>query len=64
MKDNYVFPRVTQLGNPLPGMELRDWFAGMALQKTLEGEPNQWVAANNAYNIADAMLEIRNGTND
>lgn len=34
MKDNYAFPRVTQLG-PRPGMELRDWFAGMALQGIL-----------------------------
>ena len=27
MKDDYVYPR----GNA-PGMELRDWFAGMAMQ--------------------------------
>ena len=30
MKDKYVYPNVSDTG-PRPGMELLDWFAGMAL---------------------------------
>lgn len=37
MKDPFAFPRVTQLGERAPGMELQDWFAGMALQGLLSG---------------------------
>jgi hypothetical protein len=58
MKDNYVYPRQTDLGHT-PGMELRDRFAGMVLQ-ALCREHGRWDAARMAYEYADAMMEIRN----
>lgn len=61
MKDNYVHPRKTDLGES-PGMELRDWFAGMAMQGKMAGDP-EYVkpldAAITAYKYADAMMEVR-----
>ena len=45
------------------GMTLRDWFAGMALQGILAGTPDSICTideyANEAYQYADAMLEVR-----
>lgn len=50
-----------------PGMSLRDWFAGRAMQGQLSGfwqseEPHGWsdeeIAAE-AYRIADAMISAR-----
>lgn len=48
-----------------PGMSLRDWFAGMAMQGmyagnacTTDGDTGGYARA--AYAIADAMLEIAN----
>jgi hypothetical protein len=58
MKDDYVYPRQTDLG-PRPGMELRDWFAGMVLQASCQ-ENSEWEAARLAYAYADAMIEQRN----
>ena len=58
MKDDYVYPRDTALG-PRPGIELRDWFAGMVLQAACQ-ENGQYDAARMAYEYADAMMEIRN----
>ena len=64
MKDAYAFPRVTKLGEHAPGMELRDWLAGMALSGMLAGRnpgsnytPEE--AACYAYQISDAMLAER-----
>lgn len=59
MKDDYVYPRPTN--QPMaPGIELRDWFAGMALQGFLGGR-NDFAdydqAAIDAYAYADAMIE-------
>ncbi len=47
------------------GMSLRDWFAGQAMRAMLNRDAamyaHLWPAmANNAYKIADAMLEERN----
>ena len=45
------------------GMSLRDWFAGMALQKLL-GEPcltTDAKIAKSAYEQADAMIAARKG---
>lgn len=58
MKDNYVFPRVTQLGQQAPGMELRDLFAAMVLQAACQ-DNSPWEAARMAYEYADAMIEER-----
>jgi hypothetical protein len=58
MKSAYVYPRKTNLGIS-PGMELRDWFAGMVLQSACR-ENNEWEAARLAYAYADAMIEERN----
>lgn len=50
----------------MPGMSLRDWFAGMALQgylamhaDTETDAPKPERAAKSAYAIADAMLKAR-----
>ena len=64
-KDDYAFPR----GNMswAPGMELRDWFAGMALQGFLasrSGFVDYDQAAITAYVYADAMIEHRNKEQD
>lgn len=63
MKDDYAFPRVTPLGQNAPGMELRDWFAGMALQGYLSSQDG-WCdpdrMAQIAYAYADALLDQRN----
>lgn len=58
MKDDYVFPRVTQLGQQAPGMELRDLFAAMVLQSACQNN-GPWDAAHLAYEYADAMLTLR-----
>lgn len=46
-----------------PGMDLRDYFAAMAMQAILSGNEgrhdNRWDLAREAYNVAEAMLEIR-----
>ena len=42
------------------GMDLRDWFAGMALQGIVSApDACLKVAPNAAYMLADAMLEVR-----
>lgn len=55
--------------NPSPGMSLRDWFAGKALQGIvnrsmwdIEGDPlvvHRAAWAKYAYLVADAMLKAR-----
>ena len=68
MKDDYAFPRVTKLGEQAPGMELRDWFAGMALQGLIASSahpnstdiPDATKAATWSYEYADALLKKRN----
>jgi len=56
MKDYNVFPGPSRN----PGMELRDWFAGLAMQALIASEPNPWVVARRAYEAADALMEVRN----
>jgi hypothetical protein len=50
-----------------PGMTLRDWFAGMAMQGPLLSD-KIWTsyefAAREAYAMADAMIEARKGGRD
>lgn len=67
MKDGFAFPRLTPLGQQAPGMELRDWFAGMALQGLVSRfwhddeehlEFDNYAAA--AFILADAMISQRN----
>ena len=66
-----AFPSVGEgFGNPsysAPGMTLRDWFAGQALQGLIASRcgpanggsvTDSWVAEN-AYIVADAMLVAR-----
>ena len=55
----------SQLANPVDsGMDLRDYFAGQALQgllSTVKGE--EWIedeVASVAYAVADAMMKARN----
>ena len=63
MKDDYAFPRVTKLGEQAPGMELRDWFAGMALQGLLACQDHEhWSDddyADMAYVYANHMMVTR-----
>jgi hypothetical protein len=44
-----------------PGMTLRDWFAGMALQGLIMRDQviSTQTAGNKSYDFADAMLEAR-----
>ena len=43
------------------GMDLRDWFAGLAMQALLHQGSNVYdLMAQRAYNIADLMMEARN----
>lgn len=49
---------------PIGGMSLRDWYAGMALQGLLARPDHyEWelidVAASDSYRYADAMLKAR-----
>ena len=50
----------------IPGMSLRDWFAGQALVGNLANESQDFhyssdqKRAEHAYNVADAMLAERN----
>ncbi len=47
--------------NGAEGMSLRDWFAGMVLAGSLSDvSKSRLVIAENAYDIADAMLRNRN----
>ena len=68
MKDDYAFPRVTKLGEQAPGMELRDWFAGMALSGLVSkfwSGGRDYVSdmdyVETAYILADEMIAVRNG---
>ena len=58
MKDKYAYPTASDMGFR-PGMELRDWFAGMVLQSACR-KNSEWEAARLAYAYADAMIEQRN----
>jgi hypothetical protein len=67
MKDKYVYPRQTGIGMS-PGMELRDWFAGMALNGMLaefmsdphvDADLDCKLYARFAYEHADAMMHER-----
>jgi len=44
-----------------PGMDLRDYFAAVALQMLNSDLNAEWNAAR-AYEMADAMMEARNGS--
>lgn len=60
-----AFPQVDGVGVIEPGMTLRDWFAGQALAGLVRSDHGAdgypaWVGhANDAYALADAMLEAR-----
>lgn len=58
MKDDFVFPRTS---SGAPGMELRDWFAGMGMQAFVSRygtNISASEAACAAFTIADAMIEF------
>ena len=40
------------------GMDLRDWFAGLAMQALVQSKPNEFVA-HIAYQFADEMIKER-----
>jgi len=58
-----AFPR-DDFHQGVPGMSLRDWFAGQALSGLLvtSRETSVSVYVKDAYNIADAMLAERERT--
>lgn len=62
MKDKYAFPSLSNTG-PRPGMELRDWFAGMALSGLLANPKNDEMDNDDlvtiCYSTADDMMEMR-----
>lgn len=43
--------------NDTPGMTLRDWFAGQAIQGVMLTQSTPQLIAEEAYAIADAMLK-------
>jgi len=58
-QDGWAFP-----WKEIPGMTLRDWFAGMALQGMVPGRESMLareyaIYAKDAYAYADAMIEAR-----
>jgi hypothetical protein len=55
-----AFPAMTPGGYCTPGMSLRDWFAGQALQGLIAqcNMPND-IYARMSYSIADQMLRLR-----
>lgn len=74
MNNPPAFPRISSWrpadGHPEPwdygdpGMSLRDWFAGLAMQALLthEQQPGTEAIAHNAYYVADSMLIERERT--
>ena len=57
--DSPAFPAMTPGGYCTPGMSLRDWFAGQALQGLLAARNNCHNSAHDAYLVADMMLDLR-----
>jgi hypothetical protein len=61
----FPFGQVSELtGHPIngffaPGMSLRDWFAGQALGGMCAKDAHRDWLAQQAYEIADAMIERR-----
>ena len=58
-----AFPNNDQNGCAFAGMTLRDWFAGQALAGMLDrayGIPVN-IIAKRSYEMADAMLDVREG---
>jgi len=64
-----AFPYQTNALSFQQGMDLRDWFAGLAMQGELASQDseNNWDScdrlANYAYSIANAMMKARNENN-
>jgi len=62
---NMVFPiHDTGTGAPFDaGMSIRDYMAIQAMQALVKGgqHPNVHELSRDAYKVADAMLEVRNG---
>jgi hypothetical protein len=55
-----AFPLLDPTGSGLPGMSLRDWFAGMALTSLKEPTNRaESYLAHRCYELADAMLAER-----
>ena len=56
--------------SPIPGISLRDWFAGQAVagllaNRVTDDEPWTWKQiATGAYLVADTMLLVREQTDD
>lgn len=57
---DYAFPIIADNNGSVhdAGMELRDWFAGMALSSWSPGYIDKTVAES-CYRLADAMMEAR-----
>lgn len=58
--------QVGQSAWKMPGMTLRDWFAGQALASSATAPYNSSVSlvANSCYRLADAMLAVRGKKNE
>lgn len=72
MKNEYAFPFDVGISASIgraenPGMTLRDYFAAKALQGMYANPSwdnrNVWGMVRWAYQAADAMIEVRNETN-
>ena len=47
-----------------PNGDLRDIFAGLAMQSLIDGSVTPIWVANRAYEYADAMLDVRDAVSD
>jgi len=54
-----AFPASGNHGQHVPGMTLRDWFAGMAMQTLIDHTSLPALAARDSYAYAAAMLNER-----
>ena len=64
-----AFPYHDKALSFMQGMDLRDWFAGLAMQGLLEHidirhEISQNGVATRAYEMADAMMKARDDNNE
>ena len=66
MNNPAAFPKTPfiEIGTPQNGMTLLDYFAAKAMQGLLASEVNAPLKtfATKAYEMADAMMEARNGS--
>lgn len=65
MSEKRAFPMVLPRGifgfggSYQPGMDLRDWFAGLIAQKLIKWDADIEVTCRLSYKVADEMVKVR-----